>query len=737
MLEVSTTLPSERVLASLETPMGRRSWLPSNPFTRWALLACLGVAAPCVHPVAAQEDAGFWTAAQVRELSEAEASKELPVRLRGVYMGGADPAGIAFLLQDQTDSIYAQAPAALLQGVQRGDILEIEGVTNPGGFAPYVVASKLAIIGKGEVPPPEKMSVAELSAGHTDAKWVEVTGIIRSIEPRVATDTAPPPPGTRYDSPGSGTTGSAPEKTKLKLASGGSEVMVEVYGTLDPEAFVDSEVRIRGLCYNLHNSSRQFVKPFLQVPQDVEIMVERAPAAQPFTTEPRSIASLLQFERLSEQFGHRVHVRGVVIHHRPGAELWVRDDERSLRVETKQEGKLLPGDEVDVLGFQALGVYSPILEDAVFRKRSSMDAPKPRSLGDAERALERDADLVQLEADLSEVRHFHDLIELTLLWNGTAIRANMHLNEGAVAPESWQSGSRVRVTGICAVVADEPEPLGGLWVPKGFELLLRSPADLAIVRPPPWWDAERIVWLLSAILVLTIAALGANMMASNRRLKDQEQRRQMAEAEFSAILKERNRVAREIHDTLSQSLGAISMHLELARTHSGEFSDTVRGYLGTAHRLARSALAEARESIWNMRSQFLEKGDLGEALEKILKQATDGTDVRGVMSVKGPRHRLSPFVENNLLRIGQEAIANACKHGSPSLVDVELSIEGRLLRLRVEDDGAGFVEAGAPEKGRKSFGLVGIRERVDLLKGTVDITSMPGKGTRVLVEVSV
>jgi signal transduction histidine kinase len=287
------------------------------------------------------------------------------------------------------------------------------------------------------------------------------------------------------------------------------------------------------------------------------------------------------------------------------------------------------------------------------------------------------------------------------------------------------------------VKTDEAGPLGGLWEPHSFQLLLRTPADVAVLEPPSWWNAERIVWILSGFLALAVATVAAVMLASRRRLKDQEHRRTMAETEFTAILSERNRVAREIHDTLAQSLGAISVQLELARVHAREISAPARNHLGAALRLARGALAEARDSIWNMRSQVLEKSDLAEALKGILDRMTEGTGVTANMRVDGESRRLPPVVENNLLRIGQEAITNASKHAKPNRIDVTLAFDGRAVRLGVEDDGVGFVPGSQPSGDRRNFGLVGINERAELLGGTVHIRSAPGQGTGVIVTVSV
>jgi signal transduction histidine kinase len=406
-------------------------------------------------------------------------------------------------------------------------------------------------------------------------------------------------------------------------------------------------------------------------------------------------------------------------------------------VETTQEEALHPGDEVDVAGFPARGEYNAVLEDAVFRKLSTQQPPLPHLLTDLSGAVQNDADLVQLEARLTEVRRFPDSIALTLDWRYASIRARMYLPEDAPAPAEWLAGSIVRVSGVCSVITDEAGPLGGLWEPRSFEILVRSPADLSVIQPPPWWNAQRVVWVLSSFLALAVSAVALVMLASRRRLKEQEHRRAMAETEFTAILSERNRVAREIHDTLSQSLGAISVQLELARGHANEISAPARNHLGAALRLARAALAEARDSIWNMRSQVLEKRDLGQALEGILVQMTEGTGVKSAMRTEGASRRLAPVVENNLLRIGQEAITNASKHAKPTRIDVTLAFDGRTVRLAVEDDGVGFLMGASSSGDRRTFGLVGIKERAELLGGTVEIISAPLEGTRVVVAVSV
>ncbi len=707
-----------------------------NPGTALATAASLLLIVAFMEGADPESQEVLTTAAQVRALSIDEARQAMPVHLRGVFMGEADPPGIAFVMQDETEGIYVQAPPDLVATLHRGDLLEVRGVTDPGGYAPYVAATDLQRLGRGQVPEPIEVSMEDLYAGEMDAQWIEFPAIVRSVEPLEPTDAAPPPPGTRFETPVREESPEQQQAVKMKLASGETRVMVEVNGALNPEDYVDAEILLRGLCFNLHNRNRQFVKPFVQVPLGVQPVIVKRPLENPFEEESIPVGNLLRFEQGNHQRGHRVHIRGIVVHHQPGSHLWVRDGDHSLLVETAQTEVLQPGEEVDVLGFPEPGEYSPMLEDAEFRKRGFLHEPTPEVLTDLTSALQNDANLVQLEAKLIEVRQFKDRIELIIEWHGLPIRTQMHLSEGAAPAIHWQTGSIVRVMGICTVEANETGPLGGLWIPQTFHLLLRSTSDMVVIQSPPWWNAERIAYLLFAFLLLAIATIAVIMWISRRRLREKELQRSMAEAEFTAILSERNRVAREIHDTLSQSLGAISVQLEIARMHANELGADLRKHLATAHQLARSALAEARNSIWNMRSQVLEECDLGEALTRILNKLTDETQVKGEVTVIGTKRRLSPITENNLLRIGQEAIANAVKHANANWIKVNMTFDNRLLRLSIEDDGKGFEHITRQVGERRSFGLVGIKERVDQMGGSIDIRSASGKGTTITVSVS-
>jgi signal transduction histidine kinase len=142
-------------------------------------------------------------------------------------------------------------------------------------------------------------------------------------------------------------------------------------------------------------------------------------------------------------------------------------------------------------------------------------------------------------------------------------------------------------------------------------------------------------------------------------------------------------------------------------------------------------IEEGRELIWNLRSPTLEKYDLVAALRRIADEVVAGTNVRVELVTSGKVHSCSPRAERELLRIGQEAITNAVRHGKPTLVKVELLFDDKAVHLRVVDDGCGFAPNATLATADRHCGLVMMRERAEDIHGTCTVTSSPGGGTRV------
>jgi len=285
--------------------------------------------------------------------------------------------------------------------------------------------------------------------------------------------------------------------------------------------------------------------------------------------------------------------------------------------------------------------------------------------------------------------------------------------------------SSVRVTGICLVRS------GGLWqTPQSFHMLLRTPEDVVVLSTPSWWNLRHTLWLLGITAGILLAVL-AWVVVLGRRLREQmaviRQKRRSG-----AVLEERNRIARELHDTLEQELAGITMQLDLAADCFQQAPSVARHALEAARDMSRHSMLEARRSVWDLRCQLLEDGDLVSALEQIVAPLVRPEDTKLNLQVEGTPVRLHGPIEMNLLRIGQEAVANAVKHGHASKIVVQLRYSTASVRLAVSDDGQGFVPRSSPAG---HFGLLDMHERAQSIGSQLEIESQPGHGTCVTVEI--
>jgi signal transduction histidine kinase len=175
------------------------------------------------------------------------------------------------------------------------------------------------------------------------------------------------------------------------------------------------------------------------------------------------------------------------------------------------------------------------------------------------------------------------------------------------------------------------------------------------------------------------------------------------------------------------------VQLELVARLLTKAPDAAKPHLDQARQLVRSSLDEARRSVWALRSQALENSDLPSALNDVVKQLLADTSIQSQLQVSGTYRELSREIEDNLLRIGQEAITNAIKHAQAEQLRIELSYVTDRVTLSVQDDGRGFDSTQQSPNGH--FGLVGMRERVRQMGGQLLVNSRPQAGTEIIVEV--
>ncbi len=214
-------------------------------------------------------------------------------------------------------------------------------------------------------------------------------------------------------------------------------------------------------------------------------------------------------------------------------------------------------------------------------------------------------------------------------------------------------------------------------------------------------------------------------------------------------MRERERVAREVHDTLAQGLTAIKMHLEASTMVFRLQPELAQKHIERASELAGEHLSETRNSILNLRADALDGRTLPLALAKLapawrsdsgLIASTSASSGTGAaFSVSGIAENdpfwlsIPPAVELACYRIAQEALSNAAKHGRAQRVEIELSLERQELCLTVTDDGCGFDPfAISRDTERVGFGIIGMHERLKLLNGRLEIVSAPGAGTQVV-----
>jgi len=203
-----------------------------------------------------------------------------------------------------------------------------------------------------------------------------------------------------------------------------------------------------------------------------------------------------------------------------------------------------------------------------------------------------------------------------------------------------------------------------------------------------------------------------------------------AQSRQSAVMAERNRMARDIHDTLAQGFTGVIVQLEaVEEAMSKDQAVKASGHLDRAGELARESLREARRSVQALRPQALEEKQLSEALKDLIEKMTRGTTVHAKFTLQGKRRKLPPEWETNLLRIGQEVLTNVLRHARASEFKVLLVFDSSEIRLELRDNGCGF----DPQRKHEGFGLQGMRERAEGMGGRLTIQSAAGKGTAISI----
>jgi signal transduction histidine kinase len=263
-----------------------------------------------------------------------------------------------------------------------------------------------------------------------------------------------------------------------------------------------------------------------------------------------------------------------------------------------------------------------------------------------------------------------------------------------------------------------------IYVTLVMPLLLRS----------RWVDAIAIalVYGTGIVFVVVFTRVAASerearteLAAANRRLREHA-----SQVEELATTKERNRLAREIHDSLGHYLTVVNVQIGAAQAILEQDRPRALDHLTKAQTLTQEGLAEVRRSVAALRASPAESRPLPEALAKLVEQ-WNAAGMQVALTVAGGIRSLTPQADLTLYRSAQEALTNAGKHARATRVAIALEYRDQIVRLRIEDDGAGSVDS------KGGFGLLGVRERVQLLGGEVTVRTEVGKGFAIEVELPV
>lgn len=298
---------------------------------------------------------------------------------------------------------------------------------------------------------------------------------------------------------------------------------------------------------------------------------------------------------------------------------------------------------------------------------------------------------------------------------------------------SIEMGCIVDVSGICIMESRNWYPRAPFPHVEGYSIVVRTPADIRIIARPPWWTPRRLSLVIAALLATLLGSLvwvfALRRLAERRGRALAVERLEHVEAELK--VHERTRLAVELHDSIAQNISGASMELDAARELDADLPPAVQRHLARASRTLDSCRMEMRNCLWDLRSQALEAPDMNKAIHLTLDPAIGDTNVSIRFNV--PRNRLTDNTAHTILRIIRELATNAIRHGRATDIQIAGGIEGDQLTFSVYDNGCGFDPETVPGITEGHFGLLGIRERIDLLGGELSVRSGNGNGTKISI----
>lgn len=644
---------------------------------------------------------------EIRKLVDSPASS-LPdwLRIHGVITYSGEARGKRYItVQDGTGGMVIDPSEPC--SVRAGQFVEIQISAHLSKNGRSFRADKILPLGTAALPNPLEHPMEYLMPRKGEGQRVQIVGIVYGVD--------------------------GDDAAIVKSRSGFFSAHVEGMTRADWNRLVDATVRVRGVTVYPDSEHR-----LVLVPSAEDLAIIAPPPNDAWAVKASPIATLAEQESV-RQLSHRVMISGVVTLAEK-SHSYMQDDSGGARITIAGSSRPEVGDRIQAVGFpEVMADNSVSLSETITRKSGPAEQPEPAMVTAA--ALfngEFRGRLVRVNATVIQAARVEPGQTILLRADQKTFRSTIgYAGRGHFAVPN---GSLVQVTGICAAEGSPTE-----WVEQPspatitpFILLLRTPQDLEVLKRPSWW---RLQWLAFGMGVLAlglgITFFWIHILRRRVHQKSLELTLMMEqlkkETETSATLAERYRLAGEIHDGLEQGLSGLMLQLEAMGKVAADVPE-VREGLSLARNMASFSRTELRQAIWDLHSPILQGVDLGTALTKVAEQI-GGEVPRIQITVTGDAFPISSPLDHHLFRIAQEAIANAVKHAAAAVIQVELKYSEAGISLSILDNGCGFSPEDVLSHRMGHFGLRSLRSRAKNIGGEVVISSEPGKGSLIKVEV--
>ncbi len=644
----------------------------------------------------------YRTAASVLSLPYDVAVKGGFAKLKGTITLST-PVGV--VLQDHTGGIWVDCCSKSKNPLVVGDVVTVVGTVGPGAYSPEIEKTTVTLDGHGPLPRPKNVSFVQLSSGEEDAQYVAIEGIVRTITLRNDALNAAPTEGALLT---------------VDMPEGRIDVALPTQYYKAASGLIGAKVRIAATALARKNDDTQATGVLLVAPDISYLTVLRAGPNDLFSARMVPIGALLRYRSHTDYF-HRIRLRGTLTYYERGRRLILQDGSRAIEVIPADSQSLRIGDLIETVGFPTPEAAGPVLRDAVTRRLAQGPPlePVPITLREALASRYRSC-LVSLHLQL--VRVISEPTRTLFVLESGHDLTTAELDANTPIPTWLRPGSDLRLIGINLLTVE-----GGIGYLNYRDttvhsvLLLQSLNDISLISPPSWWNETRLLSLIVVLGILLTSFLVLLMYVQLKRWK------------VESTSRERERLARDVHDTLAQSFAGVGFQLQVIRRAITTGDKNLLHHVDTARDLVQFSHREARRSLVPSISEESVGTDLlfslNEKAQALLKNGLIKIEAHSTGSVRA----IPSDVKTQLFRIGQEAIANAIRHADPTQLAINVEYEDSLVRLKVIDDGRGFLIRGD----LLGFGIRGMRKRASEINADFDLVSVPGVGTTIAVSVPI